>query len=145
MALWSVGIFVDLIWPLPSVLFLKLNPDIIRGQTIIAYAIEHIAERFGLFIIVVMGEIVGSVLSLYDYDFEIYEASSELYLLTVFGITVAACCQWLYFDIECGQNRIYLFYLFNLLQQVHKHHMLFIDIGSLVYCGFFCICHCQRV
>jgi low temperature requirement protein LtrA len=83
---WAVGLFVELLGPILAVRTLS-NPRV-------SFHPRHIAERYGLFTIIVLGESVLAVaLGTADTDWR-----PSAVLTAVFGFVVAACVWWLYFD-----------------------------------------------
>ena len=85
-AVWAVGLFVELLGPILAVRTLS-NPRV-------SFHPRHIAERYGLFTIIVLGESVLAVaVGTADTDWE-----PSAVLTAVFGFVVAACVWWLYFD-----------------------------------------------
>ncbi len=81
-----------------STLFKKPPP-----QTRIAMNLEHSAERQGLFIIVVLGEMVVALIYPNSGTLEYPASLDSRYWKAVLGLLVTLCIQWLYFD---GVNRI---------------------------------------
>ena len=55
--LWTLPLLLDLFWGPVVVMFVRrcMRRERLRHHRIIPFAIEHIAERFGLFTIVVLG------------------------------------------------------------------------------------------
>ena len=85
-AVWAAGLFVELLGPILAVRTLS-NPRV-------SFHPRHIAERYGLFTIIVLGESVLAVaVGTADTNWE-----SSAVLTAVFGFVVAACIWWLYFD-----------------------------------------------
>ena len=85
-AVWAVGLFVELLGPILAVRTLS-NPRV-------SFHPRHIAERYGLFTIIVLGEsVLAVVVGTADTDWE-----PSAVLTAVFGFVVAACVWWLYFD-----------------------------------------------
>jgi low temperature requirement protein LtrA len=85
-AVWAAGLFVELLGPILAVRTLS-NPRV-------SFHPRHIAERYGLFTIIVLGESVLAVaVGTADTNWE-----PSAVLTAVFGFVVAACIWWLYFD-----------------------------------------------
>ena len=85
-AVWAAGLFVELLGPILAVRTLS-NPRV-------SFHPRHIAERYGLFTIIVLGEsVLAVVVGTADTDWE-----PSAVLTAVFGFVVAACVWWLYFD-----------------------------------------------
>jgi low temperature requirement protein LtrA len=85
-AVWAVGLFVELLGPILAVRTLS-NPRV-------SFHPRHIAERYGLFTIIVLGESVLAVaVGTADTNWE-----PSAVLTAAFGFVVAACLWWLYFD-----------------------------------------------
>jgi low temperature requirement protein LtrA len=85
-AVWAAGIFVELLGPILAVRTLS-NPRV-------SFHPRHIAERYGLFTIIVLGESVLAVaVGTADTNWE-----PSAVLTAAFGFVVAACLWWLYFD-----------------------------------------------
>ena len=84
--MWAAGLFVELLGPILAVRTLS-NPRV-------SFHPRHIAERYGLFTIIVLGESVLAVaVGTADTNWE-----PSAVLTAVFGFVVAACIWWLYFD-----------------------------------------------
>jgi low temperature requirement protein LtrA len=85
-AVWAAGLFVELLGPILAVRTLS-NPRV-------SFHPRHIAERYGLFTIIVLGEsVLAVVVGTADTNWE-----PPAVLAAVFGFVVAACVWWLYFD-----------------------------------------------
>jgi low temperature requirement protein LtrA len=85
-AVWAAGLFVELLGPILAVRTLS-NPRV-------SFHPRHIAERYGLFTIIVLGEsVLAVVVGTADTNWE-----RPAVLTAVFGFVVAACVWWLYFD-----------------------------------------------
>jgi low temperature requirement protein LtrA len=83
---WAAGLFVELLGSILAVRTLS-NPRV-------SFHPRHIAERYGLFTIIVLGESVLAVaLGTADTDWR-----PSAVLTAMFGSVVAACVWWLYFD-----------------------------------------------
>ena len=84
--LWAVGLAVELLGPILAVMTLD-NPRI-------TFHPRHIAERYGLFTLIVLGESVLAVASgTAGTDWE-----PAAMFTAVAGFVAAACIWWLYFD-----------------------------------------------
>jgi low temperature requirement protein LtrA len=85
-AVWAAGLLVELLGPILAVRTMS-NPRM-------SFHPRHIAERYGLFTIIVLGESVLAVaVGTTDTDWQ-----PAAILTAVFGFVVAACVWWLYFD-----------------------------------------------
>ncbi len=85
-AVWAVGLFVELLGPILAVRTMS-NPRM-------SFHPRHIAERYGLFTIIVLGEsVLAVVVGTADTDWQ-----PSAVLAAVFGFAVAACIWWQYFD-----------------------------------------------
>ena len=85
-AVWALGLFVELLGPILAVRTMS-NPRM-------SFHPRHIAERYGLFTIIVLGESVLAVtVGTADTDWQ-----PAAVLTAVLGFVVAACVWWLYFD-----------------------------------------------
>jgi low temperature requirement protein LtrA len=85
-ALWAAGLFVELLGPILAVRTLS-NPRV-------SFHPRHIAERYGLFTIIVLGESVLAVaVGTADTNWE-----PSAVVTAVLGFVVASCIWWLYFD-----------------------------------------------
>jgi low temperature requirement protein LtrA len=88
--LWAVALLVDAGGPGLATLRRKTLP----------LHIEHLPERFGLFVILVLGEAVGGVVrGVHDASWE-----REAVLLGVLGFVVTAGLWWVYFDAGADQS-----------------------------------------
>ena len=84
--LWAVGLAVELLGPILAVMTLE-NPRI-------TFHPRHIAERYGLFTLIVLGESVLAVVSgTAGTDWALVPG-----LTAVAGFVAAVCIWWLYFD-----------------------------------------------
>lgn len=83
---WAVGLTVELLGPILAVMTLD-NPRI-------TFHPRHIAERYGLFTLIVLGESVLAVAS----GTAGTDWASVAVLTAVAGFVAAACIWWLYFD-----------------------------------------------
>jgi low temperature requirement protein LtrA len=85
-ALWALGLLVELLAPILAVRTLE-NPRV-------SFHPRHIAERYGLFTIIVLGESVLAVAAgTADTDW-----APSAVLTAALGFVAAACIWWLYFD-----------------------------------------------
>jgi low temperature requirement protein LtrA len=84
--LWAVGLAVELLGPILAVMTLD-NPRI-------TFHPRHIAERYGLFTLIVLGESVLAVAS----GTSGTDWALAAVLTAVAGFVAAACIWWLYFD-----------------------------------------------
>jgi low temperature requirement protein LtrA len=84
--LWAVGLAVELLGPILAVMTLD-NPRI-------TFHPRHIAERYGLFTLIVLGESVLAVAS----GTAGTDWALAAVLTAVAGFVAAACIWWLYFD-----------------------------------------------
>jgi low temperature requirement protein LtrA len=85
-AVWAIGLAVELLGPILAVMTLD-NPRI-------TFHPRHIAERYGLFTLIVLGE---SVLAVASGTAGTHWAPAAV-LTAVTGFVAAACIWWLYFD-----------------------------------------------
>jgi low temperature requirement protein LtrA len=86
--LWAVGLAVDLAGPTLAA----------RRKGGAPLHVEHLPERFGLFVILVLGESVAAVVTgLHDGGWTAEVAGAAL-----LGLVVAACLWWVYFDLAGG-------------------------------------------
>jgi low temperature requirement protein LtrA len=88
--LWAVAVLVDALGPALATLRRKTLP----------LHIEHLPERFGLFVILVLGEAVGGVVR------GVHDASwaPNAVLLGLLGFVVTAAMWWIYFDTGAEQS-----------------------------------------
>ena len=86
--LWGVGVLVDLVWPTAAA----------RLKDAVPLHLEHLPERFGLFVILVLGESVAAVVTgLHDGGWKPAVAGTALA-----AFVVAATLWWVYFDLSGG-------------------------------------------
>lgn len=86
--LWGVGIAVDLIGPTLAA----------RRRHAVPLHLEHLPERFGLFVILVLGESVAAVVT------GIHDGGWKPAVVLTAGLAflMTACLWWLYFDLAGG-------------------------------------------
>lgn len=84
-----------LYWWLAAVLIDQAGVYFVRSSRWILHSASHFAERFGLVIIIAIGE------SIVDIGAASTRATVDLHLVVALlcGITVAVCLWWLYFDV----------------------------------------------
>ena len=86
--LWAAGVLVDLAGPTLAA----------RRKDGVPLHLEHLPERFGLFVILVLGESVAAVVTgLHDGGWKPPVATAG-----GLGLVVAACLWWVYFDLAGG-------------------------------------------
>jgi low temperature requirement protein LtrA len=86
--LWGVGVLADVVWPTAAS----------RLKDAVPLHLEHLPERFGLFIILVLGESIAAVVTgLHDGEWK-----SSVVLTAVPAFVVAAALWWIYFDLSGG-------------------------------------------
>jgi len=86
--LWGVGVFADLVWPTAAA----------RLKDAVPLHLEHLPERFGLFVILVLGESVAAVVTgLHDGEWK-----PAVVVTAVAAFVVAAALWWIYFDLSGG-------------------------------------------
>ncbi|WP_067501233.1 low temperature requirement protein A [Actinoplanes sp. TFC3] len=86
--LWGAGVLVDLVWPTAAA----------RLKNAIPLHLEHLPERFGLFVILVLGESVTAVVTgLHDGEWKpaVVATATEAFM-------IAAALWWIYFDLSGG-------------------------------------------
>ncbi|BCJ45872.1 low temperature requirement protein A [Actinoplanes ianthinogenes] len=87
-ALWALGVLVDLAGPYLAARVPDAPP----------LHMEHLPERFGLFVILVLGEsVAATVVGLRDGDW-----SAEVIATAMFAFLAAAALWWSYFDLSGG-------------------------------------------
>lgn len=85
-ALWGIGLLLDFGTPITT---LAIQARLPRFST------SKLPERFGLFVIIVLGEaIIGVVSGVAERE----SLSSELALTGMLGLALAFCLWWIYFD-----------------------------------------------
>lgn len=98
-ALWFASLAVDAparyaVWAVAMAVLMATPPFAVRAYAGKAFNAAHIAERYGLFTIIVLGESVVAVgASLADSGFDAVTA-----LAAALGFGVAAALWWVYFD-----------------------------------------------
>jgi low temperature requirement protein LtrA len=86
--LWAVGILVDLIGPTGAA----------RLKEAVPLHLEHLPERFALFVILVLGEsVAATVTGLHDGGWK-----APVVVSAGFAFVVAAALWWVYFDLSGG-------------------------------------------
>ena len=87
-AIWTVGLIIDFATPLTAIKYQRqLLPNL-----------EHLPERFGLFVIIVLGEAIIAVVNGVA-EMEWHPMSA---LTAVFGFSIAFSLWWLYFENVSG-------------------------------------------
>lgn len=82
--LWGVGLLIDLMTPLTA----------FQVQARLMPHFEHLPERFGLFIIIVLGEaIIAVVNGVAEQQWQVFSV-----LTAALGFTIAFCLWWIYFE-----------------------------------------------
>eukprot|EP01130_Rhizamoeba_saxonica_P007784 TRINITY_DN3153_c0_g1_i2.p1 TRINITY_DN3153_c0_g1~~TRINITY_DN3153_c0_g1_i2.p1 ORF type:complete len:505 (+),score=82.34 TRINITY_DN3153_c0_g1_i2:563-2077(+) len=96
--LWTIGLgFSQFSW-LIAPLISKIFPS-----TVAPITIEHWVERQGLFIIIVLGESIVSLLSA-SADVEI---PIQIYIAALLELTVAFGLKWIYFDVDGSPKKLH--------------------------------------
>lgn len=86
--LWGVGVLADVAWPTAAS----------RLRNAVPLHIEHLPERFALFVILVLGESVAAVVTgLHDGGWE-----AAIVLTAAPAFVAAAALWWIYFDLSGG-------------------------------------------
>ncbi|WP_250032769.1 low temperature requirement protein A [Paractinoplanes maris] len=86
--LWGVGVLVDVVWPTAAA----------RLKDAVPLHLEHLPERFGLFVILVLGESVAAVVTgVHDGGWK-----GPVVITAGLAFTVAAALWWVYFDLSGG-------------------------------------------
>jgi low temperature requirement protein LtrA len=99
--LWGVGVAVDLVGPSLAA----------RLEDGIPLHMEHLPERFGLFVILVLGEsVAGTVTGIHDGGWK-----PGVVLTALMAFLVAAAVWWSYFDLSGGAAKR------RLLEEGHDH------------------------
>jgi low temperature requirement protein LtrA len=86
---WAVGLGIDEVWMFLNPVVARMYPGSITPVTI-----EHLVERFGLFIIIVLGENIVSGF----YEGAEKEFSARIYVSAGIALFISFCMQWIYFD-----------------------------------------------
>jgi low temperature requirement protein LtrA len=86
--LWGVGVLADVVWPTAAA----------RLKDAVPLHLEHLPERFGLFVILVLGESVAAVVTgLHDGGWK-----PAVVVTAITAFVVAAALWWIYFDLSGG-------------------------------------------
>ena len=70
------------------------------GHRFVVYAIEHIAERFGLFTVIVLGEVLTAMF--YHVDPQAPHWNAKPLLISLCALLCASSIQSIYFDVDAG-------------------------------------------
>jgi len=104
-ALWAVSLAVPsparyLLWTVAALIDALGPPLATLRRSTVPLHIEHLPERFGLFVILVLGEAVGGVVR------GVHDASwaRDAILLGLLGFVVTAALWWIYFDTGAEQS-----------------------------------------
>ncbi len=93
-ALWAAAVLVEALVPLLAT----------RSRTDVPLHVEHLPERFGLFVILVLGEPVAAVAhGLYDAKW-----SGAALPVAALGFVLAAALWWSYFDLAGARAKLLL-------------------------------------
>lgn len=85
---WALGVIVDLLGPIWTT----------RVRDALPLHVDHLPERFGLFVILVLGESVGaSVTGIHDGGW-----TTGVVLTALFAFVLSAALWWSYFDLSGG-------------------------------------------
>ena len=86
--LWGVGVLADLVWPTAAA----------RLKDAVPLHLEHLPERFGLFVILVLGEsVAGVVTGLHDGEWK-----PAVVVTAGLAFVSAVTLWWIYFDLAGG-------------------------------------------
>jgi low temperature requirement protein LtrA len=86
--LWGAGVLLDMVWPTAAA----------RLKDAVPLHLEHLPERFALFVILVLGESVAAVVTgLHDGGWE-----PSVIVTAALGFVAAAALWWIYFDLSGG-------------------------------------------
>lgn len=86
--LWGVGVLVDVVWPTAAT----------RLRDAVPLHLEHLPERFALFIILVLGESVAAIVSgVHDGGWR-----PPVIVTGALAFAAAAALWWIYFDLSGG-------------------------------------------
>lgn len=92
--LWAAGILIEALAPVAAT---RWGPDI-------PLHLDHLPERFGLFVILVLGESVSAiVLGMHDTHWALTSI-----VVAALGFTIAAAMWWMYFDIGGAEAKTLL-------------------------------------
>jgi len=86
--LWGIGVLADVVWPTAAT----------RLRDAVPLHLEHLPERFALFIILVLGESVAAIVSgVHDGGWR-----SSVIVTGALAFAAAAALWWIYFDLSGG-------------------------------------------
>ncbi|MBG0563748.1 low temperature requirement protein A [Actinoplanes aureus] len=86
--LWGAGVLLDVVWPTAAA----------RLKDAVPLHLEHLPERFGLFVILVLGESVAAIVTgLHDGGWKPAVVGTA-----ALAFTAAAALWWIYFDLSGG-------------------------------------------
>eukprot|EP00834_Sanchytrium_tribonematis_P007201 NODE_618_length_5352_cov_0.421854.p2 type:complete len:416 gc:universal NODE_618_length_5352_cov_0.421854:4281-3034(-) len=88
--------FVTLFEILSFMLAIQVLIAFVKPKYVPAINIEHWSERFGLFTIIVLGEVIIAIL--------IGKLETDSFLLSILGMSCAAAIQWIYFDVDSAKQ-----------------------------------------
>ncbi len=97
--LWSISLFLILVLPVLLIVFRRRNKNVIAQLTRSSLVSHSLVERFGLLIIIVLGEVITGVVQglAHHHHFGFTEAFAA-----VLGMGLAIGLWWLYFDAISG-------------------------------------------
>jgi low temperature requirement protein LtrA len=116
--LWGSAVFITTIIPMLLPLFYQKNKDVMEQIDITGTATPALVERFGLFNIIVLGEIIISVVNGVSHQ---HNLTLQLGITALLGMGIAISIWWLYFDFVAHQmpkekrNKTYLWLYLHLI------------------------------
>jgi low temperature requirement protein LtrA len=99
-SLWSIAVLMDVSVFCSSGVISQILP--FWQHPTVGINVEHLTERFGLIIIVVLGEIVMAILI--DNNLSLYGLS---HVALQFGLLIAFCLQFTYFRVEASPHYLH--------------------------------------
>ena len=93
--MWFIAMILSLVLPLSSVLVARKNEVARKQMDIISDATPSLVERFGLFTIIVLGEVVVAIVSATS---SIHHLSLISGIKALLGTLIAIGLWWIYFD-----------------------------------------------
>ncbi|KAJ3041417.1 hypothetical protein HDV00_009397 [Rhizophlyctis rosea] len=100
--LMFIGVFIDILASHVAIMLERYVPRFPKPEYRLAVNIEHLTERYGLFLIIVMGEVIVALF------FPSESATPTMPLLkAILGLMLALNLSWIYFDADGSRQALH--------------------------------------